>query len=562
MLSELECLLAPLDEQRLRAALARYASGLPTAARAGFLVDLAAACAPAGSAAPDDTELISAIEAFVADAESGMYCDGWGWDPEVRHERAFGDDSWAPRMDDLFARAADVFLAGRHALSAEVHRRLFAALALEGEEGPVYSCEFSPSESLNTDLVEAGARWLRSLYEIAAGPAQAAAALAQAWQAELPFGRQPRSLAAVRETLPEDLGDFDAFLPYWTRELVDRSGDRDRLRGELLKEASRLCDDTAPLREAAQHHGPGQPQAYLDLVEALTARGDQPAALQACSQGLQIAESPGADRAGWAACEWAPLADRAARLCDHHDHEAVVGFRLRAFALGVSTARLVALYLAAEAHRPGTGPQASRAAADRLAGGGTGLASWHLDGYRAQALLLAGRVDDALELLAASDPASHGHSRTVLTVLPYVLAASSDATSHRDWPNTALHALFGQTPYAGRTLSYDDGLDVDGTASLTELLERLLHQRPACATDRDRWRRACRTVIDQWTRSVLGGKQRTHYGDVARLAAAITEAEILTGGASNYLDGLLDTHKRFTAFRREADAARRASVLL
>jgi hypothetical protein len=97
-LNGLDALLASLGEQRLRSAVRVYARGLPAGARTGFLEDLTGACAPAEAVAGDDTELIAAVEAFTADAASGMYYEGWGWDPEVRRERAFGDESWAPRM--------------------------------------------------------------------------------------------------------------------------------------------------------------------------------------------------------------------------------------------------------------------------------------------------------------------------------------------------------------------------------------------------------------------------------------------------------------------------------
>jgi hypothetical protein len=561
--AELESMLAPMGEQQLRAAFLAYATALPARARDGFLADLATACTPSQRAASDDADLITAIEAFTADVESGIYYDGWGWDPDLRHERAFGDESWAPRMDELFSRAAAAFLAGRHDLSAEAYRRLFAALALEGGDGSLYSCEFSPAESLTTDLAEAGARWLRSLYETAAHPAQAAAAMAEAWLSDLPYGQQPRSLTAVREALPADLAGFTEFCPSWTRELVRRSGGHDPLRGELLREAARLAGGTEALSEAARHPGPGQPRAYLDLVDTLTEHGDQPAALQACRQGLRLAAHPDEDGTGWAAYQWAPLADRAASMAIAlADPESATHLRIQAFTLAVSTIRLVALYQAAETHRPGTGPQAAGQAADRLAKGEPSLAHYHLDDFRAQALLLAGRIDDALDLLATCGAASNGSPSTIMTVMPYALAASSGAASRPDWPNTVLHTLLNQTADAVRASFHDDEPETNETATLASLLQELLRHRSTSNDDRIRWRRACRMAIDQRIRNVLAGKQRAHYAHAARLATALTEAEILTEGNGNYLDGICDTYRRYTAFRRAVETARRGSTLL
>jgi hypothetical protein len=464
-LDALEGLLAPLDEQRLRSAVREYASRLPAGARPGLLEGLAAARDPAPVVAADNTELIAAIEAFTAEAQSGMYYDGWGWDPDVRHEQAFGDESWAPRMDGLFARTDEAFLAGRYELAARAYRLLFAALDLEGDEGPVYSCEFSPAESLVTDLPEAGARYLRALYETAATPAEAATTLAQAWLDDLPYGRKPQSLTDVREALPTDLANIEEFCPRWTGELIDLSGGHDPLRNILLREAALLSGGTRALAEAAQRQGPGQPEAYLDLVDALIEADDAPAALRACQGGLALAARPGAEHARWAHYQWAPLADRAAALADP---EAAVDLRITAFTLATSTARLVALCQAAEIHRPGTGPHAAGKAAARLANGEPGLAH-HLTSFHTQALLLAGRIDDAVDLATTANTPMHSPA-VILTVLPYVLAASCGAARHRDWPHTVLHAMLQQSTDAGRTLHYDDDLDTDDDRALPVIL--------------------------------------------------------------------------------------------
>jgi hypothetical protein len=82
-----------------------------------------------------------------------------------------------------------------------------------------------------------------------------------------------------------------------------------------------------------------------------------------CREGLRLAERPGGDRAGWAAYQWAPLADRAAELADA---SASADLRIQAFTLAVSTRRLVALHSAAETHRPGDTSDADAALSDLL----------------------------------------------------------------------------------------------------------------------------------------------------------------------------------------------------
>lgn len=557
-LAELDSLVTPFDEQQLRSALTRYARTLPSGARIGFLEDLRAACQPTEPATQRDSardmDLVTAIEEFTTDVESGMYYDEWGWDPELRHERACGDESWAPRMDALFTCASDAFLAGHHDISSQAHQLLFSVLALEGDEGPLLSYEDSPAESLTTDLTEAAARYLRSLYEISTDPADAAENLAATWLG-LPYEQRPSGLIAVREALPDDLPNADAFFPHWTHALVERAGDYDPLGGALLREAALLSGGADALAEAAQREGPGQPETYLDLANALSDRGEAQAALDRCREGLRLAERSDEDRMSWAAYQWAPLADRAAELANP---ETSIDFRIQAFTLAVSTRRLVALFTAAEAHLPGTGPHAAGEAADRLADGSPGLAHHHLVNFRAQALLLAGRIDNALTLLSTGDP----HDAT-LTVLPYVLAASSGAASHPDWAHTVLHVLLTCSASNGHTVFYDEELNArDADAAYSDLLEQLLRERASTPAERTRWQHAGRAAVARWVRSAVGGKQRARYRDAARLAVALTEAEILTDGDSAYLDSILDTYRRFTAFRREAETTRRGSVLL
>jgi hypothetical protein len=54
------------------------------------------------------------------------------------------------------------------------------------------------------------------------------------------------------------------------------------------------------------------------------------------------------------------------------------------------------------------------------------------------------------------------------------------------------------------------------------------------------WQRAARAAIDRWVRTMVGGKQRGRYGSAARLAAALTETEIIIDGDGTYLDATLD----------------------
>ncbi|MET8129851.1 hypothetical protein ABZV67_20140 [Streptomyces sp. NPDC005065] len=572
-LAEFASLVDPLTERELRQTLTAYATGLPSGSRAAFLGDLKALLAPdassAGGRRPDT--LIADIEAFTTDVESGVFYDRWDWDPDLGHERAFGDASWAPRMDALFSRAAGCLLAGEYDLSARAHRMLFAALELEGDEGPLYSFETSAAAMLDTDLTEAAARALRSRLDAVADPATAAEELAELWLTGLPYGHEPRSLAAVREALPYDVASLADFAPHWTRALVSRAAQgHSPLRMRLLREAAGYSGGTDALAQAARAGGIDQPDAYLGLVDALRAQSEAKAATHACEEGLEAAGNRREGEHGWAVHQWAPLAERAAELAvERGDTEATAAHRARAFQLHASTRRLVALYEAAETHQAGAGAEAAGLAADEIAAGEAGFRHAYLLAFQAQALLLADRVDEVLALLPTGTEeqsySSYRSTDVTMTVLPYVIAAASGAAARPDWPHTVLHSLFFQAATGGRTVRYSDERHEEeaeaGTAYATHLQD-LLTRRATTPARRAHWLKIARAVSDRSVRRIVGSQDRASYEEAARLAAACAEGLLIADGDGHYLEGIRDSYPRHIAFRREVDAARRDSSLL
>lgn len=82
---------------------------------------------------PVADSLIEDVSAFVSRVEGGDYCEGWGWDDEIREERDWGDESWAGEMDYYFLQAGRQLVKGDPGIAHKVYEMLFDVLKL-GEE--------------------------------------------------------------------------------------------------------------------------------------------------------------------------------------------------------------------------------------------------------------------------------------------------------------------------------------------------------------------------------------------------------------------------------------------
>jgi tetratricopeptide (TPR) repeat protein len=578
-LEELAQSLAELSDGDVRAVLLRYAAAVVPGARQQFLENLQAAIDAwseegtrgedgAGEPPGEDGEgLLAAIDALAVDLAAGVYFDGYDWDPYERRERAFGDESWAPRMDALFDRANAVFLRGDLAQARDAYARLFEALAMETDEGGPFSGDEAPTGMLRTDVAEAAARYLRTIYQASADPAGRARELGQAWLERLPPGCAPHSLTAVRETLPHDLLGLVDFRPYWTAYLTERMAAMEplgyglRLAGssllhELATEAALAGGGTDALGQVARAGGALQAEAYLTWIDALRGDGRVADAEQACREALEAVPSV----RDFTAHRWAVIAERAAFLAQGRgDATAACRYRERAWELAPDVQRLCALFTAAERHRPGSGPAAAALLAERRRTDCRPADVWGADHLTAQALLLADRLDDALELLPArvDDPGDVSE-----TVLPYVLAAASGAAQRSEWPSTVLHALVltqGEDRCGSPPPTPEEGVP---TPRLGTLLCQLLAQRKPDTAQRERWLHAARAGVGLFTKRIVGGQQRRSYDRAARLATACAEALICAGEDRFYLESVRGAYPRHVAFRREVDTAQAKSPLV
>ena len=106
---ELGEVLEAVEAAELRRRIIGYARGLDRSGRQRLLAALDAPVEHAGGGAGREAAstgsgdiandpLVRHIEGFRQRVEAREYMDGWGWDPEIRDERAWGDESWAVEM--------------------------------------------------------------------------------------------------------------------------------------------------------------------------------------------------------------------------------------------------------------------------------------------------------------------------------------------------------------------------------------------------------------------------------------------------------------------------------
>lgn len=207
-LRELEQVLEPLPAADLRRALLDHATQLPARERAEFVAIFRRRPRTNRTVSPG---LVEDVASFVADVGAGKYVDGWGYDPEYRDHRAFGDDLWTIEMADLFRRADAAFLAGDSAPARDAYRGLLEGLVDDfGGEGG-FPGAGTPEELLDVDTAEAKQRCLRCTWE-AEPVATRAAALIEVARA-LTYVGGPSRLAALDASRRDPLPDLDAVLP-------------------------------------------------------------------------------------------------------------------------------------------------------------------------------------------------------------------------------------------------------------------------------------------------------------------------------------------------------------
>jgi len=293
-LDQVAARLEELPHESLKSLLLAHARGLSRSERADFqsmvLADLPEATE--GAESERDEGLLEDISSLRQDLAKGVYCDGWGWDDEIHDERSFGDESWVDEMDALFDRAAEEFLAGNYGLACNAYGRLMAIFDLQ-EDGETFCGPSTPEEMVETELDEATARYLRSLYHTTKAEERV--------QVLADTVRELASLYIVRVSLKamidaevDSLPGLDRFLNEWESALTAMETGRftgpvieTSLRRRLLREVCTLAGGADGLGDLARKDGTFHPEAYHDWVTALIDSGRKEEALAAALEGAE-----------------------------------------------------------------------------------------------------------------------------------------------------------------------------------------------------------------------------------------------------------------------------------
>ncbi len=551
-LAVMEQRLAALPVEDLRAALVAHAERLPVRDREAFLAIFPAPSAmvsqvpgPRAVRSPDGTRLLADIDAFVDRVRSGAFFEGWGWDDDLHEERAWGDESWVGEMDDLFAVAADAFLAGDLALARDAYGRLLDAFELDQEVGTFCGAS-SPSDMVATDVPEAVARCLRAVYETTP-PSDRAEQLHDRY-ADLDHLAPATSLHTIADTRRSGLPDLDDFLPAWIEVLTEHTnGYQARDRQRLLTEATVWHAGTDGLATVAR----------LDWIDALPGDGRLGDAAAAAREAMTVTGLP-AERS-------AEVADRLGEITARlGDPQTALDARRTAWYADRTRGRLLALVVAADA--AGQRAETLEAEAD--------LVEADPDRLGCELLLLADRIDDAAAALVKSDPlgwSSLEHPGPV--VWPFLLAAAVVPVVPAK--ETQLGRQFAAIDTADRWHGYsslnqhdgDDDADRPSAAPprLSSLLAGHIADGPGSPQQRRQWFDAARSVADRRIDAVVGNKHRGAYQRVAVLAVAYAEALALAAdqaAGAAFITATRSRYPRHVAFRDELDRASAASPLL
>lgn len=563
----LERRLEEMSVQEIRRTLLLHAQGLPGADRDAFFAIFTSTDRTDQSdrmERPPDIEwpvdhdpLLDEIDAFVAGVAAGDYFEGFGWDPEVRDQRSFGDESWVWEFDDYFSQAQDAFLAGRLSLARAAYRRLFDAFELDEEVGTFCGPEPAP-DMVQVDLPEAQARYLRAVYETTTADDRAAV-LAEEWFDLLHLGAGAEvSLAAVRESRRQDLPQLERFLPAWITQLRSSGREGPQVR-KLLTEATELHGGFDGLADLARRGGPDRADLYLDWVRALRSAGRRTDAKNAAHEALDALKGDGS--------AWAHIAEELADLT-RGDAAQVTAARRLAWRASPSQARLLALHRAAT-HATEARELMAKELAALEASGTLGTLN---GGLRAALMLLAGWTEGAAKLL--DEPTDHSAGRPARHVLvPYLLASGCAGPQHPEWPSMRLAGLLATVDNAnlwgwwtGVDLPDRDRSSDDDTPSLAGLLVEQI--RTETDDEQMLWKRldAALRDVDRLVDAIVSGKVRGQYARAARLLTCCAEALTVADGAdagTALVGRWRARYPRHSAFQRELDGAiGKASLVL
>lgn len=231
----------------------------------------------------DDREdfLLKEIASFGRRVEKYEFTNGWGWDDRYGDERAWGDDSWAIEIDDLFSRILDIYAEGNYPLARRAFESLLAVYEEGLEEGKFSG--YDHDEMIETDMDEAKLKYFRCVY-LTETPAERPQAV---WNAISRYSSDARDLNihGLINVDMEELPQLEDFGQRWLELL--RKQTVSLLSVGLLKEAVSLFQGVAGLERLATEDGLKYPSAFIAWLEALKKERKYKDMIRAASLGLE-----------------------------------------------------------------------------------------------------------------------------------------------------------------------------------------------------------------------------------------------------------------------------------
>jgi hypothetical protein len=475
-----------------------------------------------------DFELANSVNQFVRHLEDGGYFEATGWDEELNEERAWGDESWARQMDDLFGRAGTTYLSGNRPLSAYVYGRLLGTFRHMDRPG-IFCGAVPPDRMIQTDLNEAKRRYFRGMYEVTA-PAERAPVMLALMESFRRVGDVDVGLAHIANMEGEPVLDsIDMFLPQWIEALRAVNTEEQgwhRMARQLLREAVAMYGGVEGLGTLALEDGRIHPEVYHDWVGLLVQQNRIDAAITAAKQGVQCIEDP---------TYRARLADRLALLAHTTRDPDLAVEATRAAWRTVPTLVRLLLMVAATERADVKDVVLAREAADVL------RPDWaHGDGLACRLLLLAGDHSEAIARFETADARAWGHATNPgSVVLPFLLLASTDLSVPPE--GSVMASLWAdldvqERNYFDRRLLQDrltTGSDTgrhpfDHHRPFSELLLEAIEGHPIPDTDRTSLLGLAQLKVEAVIREVLEGQHRRGEILAAHLTIACAEAIALS----------------------------------
>lgn len=499
--------------------------------------------------------LLDEIEAFAKRVENGEYCDGWGWDEEIREERDWGDEGWVDEMDEMFLQARTLLLQGEFRLAEEAYTKLFGILEMGQEPGHLPgNSEYSTM--LKADLEEQVALFLRCVYMNAA-PLERPACVYETMNdyGYLAHGVTLQSMInAANSVLP----DLEHFLTEWIHFLTQRRGMHI---STLLREAVWLQGGISAISSFAREYADQYPRAYMDWIEALEKEADDAAVFQATREGLAAIPRDYTVRA--------EVAGVLARIgVKRNDHALKLEGYEERFYSNPCMGHLLDLYVAAI--ECGRWEQMRDKAEQRikdLRGQGGASADSFYDRERAtssvslglvcNALLLGGRYEQVFEMCCKQGSlgwSSSDHPKPVF--ITFTMAALAKDVVHSNVIMKQWEDAIGHTSY---------GADRAYIEKYKQAATHISKMIPFTEEQEGFYLQWCMDEVGRRVDAIVGNQHRGSYYKAAGLVVAM--AEVLAGreleqAGKNFIETYRGKYPRHSAFRSELAASMQASGFL